>query len=196
MSKFATIIKGTANVARVDLQLPNIAESIVVHVRPLNAWEDAQVFEKARAFAVERGLAKPTDVDELYVLGVWANTLLIACQDETGEAFFASADEILKGLDRDRISYLYEQQQRVQEDAGFRKERMAPGEMLAAIHELATKEVGDSTLPFWQWGPSLRASFMRFMAVQLLNLASSKSELGTTSRRESTTSESNALDSE
>lgn len=192
MSKFASIIKGTANVLRVDLQLPNIAESIAVHVRPLNAWEDAQVLEKARAFAVERGLAKPTDVDDLYVLGVWANTLLIACQDESGEAFFASADEILKGLDRDRISYLYEQQQRAQEDAGFRKDRMTPGEMLAAIHELATKEVGDATLPFWQWGPSLRASFMRFMAVQLLSLASSKSPSGLTSETANTTSETSA----
>ena len=192
MNKFASIIKGTANVLRVDLQLPNIAESIVVHVRPLNAWEDAQVLEKARAFAVERGLAKPTDVDDLYVLGVWANTLLIACQDESGEAFFASADEILKGLDRDRISYLYEQQQRAQEDAGFRKERMAPGEMLAAIHELATKEVGDATLPFWQWGPSLRASFMRFMAVQLLSLASNSSHSGSTSATANTTSETSA----
>jgi len=192
MSKFAAIIKGTANVLCVDLQLPNIAESIVVHVRPLNAWEVAQVLEKARAFAVERGLTKPTDVDDLYVLGVWANTLLIACQDESGEAFFASADEILKGLDRDRISYLYEQQQRAQEDAGFRKERMAPGELLAVIHELATKEVGDSTLPLWRWGPSLRASLMRSMAVQLLNLASSKSPSGLTLETANTTSETSA----
>ncbi len=180
--KFSAIIKGAADVRPIELALPGVAEPIRLGVRPLSAWDESDAIEKARAFAVARGLPSPTQDDELYVFGVWIYTLALTCVsldgEDKGEPFFESADEILKGLDRDRISYLFEQQQRVQEDHGMRKERLSPDQMLAAVHELVQKEVGDPTLPFWKWGPSLRASFMRLLAVLLWNSQSDKSQLG------------------
>jgi hypothetical protein len=98
-----------------------------------------------------------------------------------GEPMFANVDEILQGLDRDRISYLYEMQQRIQEDHGLRKERLSQEEMLAAMAQIATSEVGDANLPFWKWGPSLRASFMHFLASMLYFSHQDKSLSGTSS---------------
>jgi hypothetical protein len=185
MAKFASLIKGTADVRPVELVLPGMAEPIKIGARPLNAWEEKDVIAKAREFAKAHGVDKPTDDDPLYVLGAWVNTLLIAYSaldgDEKGEPFFGSTDEILKGLDRDRISYLYEMQQRVQEDNGFRKERLSPDDMVKAIHQIATSEVGDANLPFWKWGPSLRASFMHSLASLLYFSLMSRSDSGGTS---------------
>lgn len=182
--KFSAIIKGAADVRPVDLALPGLAEPIKVGVRPLSAWEEADVLEKARAFATARGLAAPSQNDELYVFGVWVHTLLLGCAaldgDDKGQPFFASAEEILKGLDRDRISYLFEQQQRVQEEHGMRKERLTPDEIMRNVHECATKDVGDPSLPFWNWGPSARASYFRFTAALLLSYMSDKSPRGST----------------
>lgn len=183
--KFAKIIKGAADIRPIDLHMPGVTDPYKVGVRPLSAWDESEVLEKARAFATARGLANPTQNDELYVFGVWINTLLLGCVipegEDKGAAFFESAEEILRGLDRDRISYLFEQQQRVQEDHGMRKERLSPDEIMRNIHECVEKDVGDPTLPFWNWGPSARASYMRFTAVLLLNSASAKSLHGSIS---------------
>lgn len=189
--KFSAIIKGAADIRPVDLALPGLAEPIKVGVRPLSAWEEADVLEKARAFATARGLASPSQNDELYVFGVWANTLLIGCSwltgEDAGRPLFESVEEILKGLDRDRISYLFEQQQRVQEEHGMRKERLTPDEIMRNVHECATKDVGDPSLPFWNWGPSARASYMHFTANLLLNCMSDKSPRGSTFAADSET---------
>lgn len=182
--KFAKLVKGLADVRPVELVLPG-ADPFQIGQRPLTAWEETEVIEKARSFAKSKGVDKPTDDDPLYVMGVWANTLLLACQcldgDDKGQPFFGSVEEILNGLDRDRISYLYEMQQRIQEDHGCRKERLTPDEMMAAVHDIVTKEVGDPSLPFWKWGPSLRASFMHFLACQLFLSRLDKSPSGSTS---------------
>lgn len=182
--KFAALKKGTADVRPVDLTLP-WGETIRVGVRPLPGWDDTAVFEKARAFAKARGVEKPSDDDPIYVMGIWVHTLLASVVvldgDDKGEPFFGDVDEILKGLDRDRISYLYEQQQRVQEDHGMRKDRMTEGEFLAAVHECVQKEADDPTFPFWRWGPTLRITFLRRMAVLLWNSPQGKSLYGGTS---------------
>lgn len=185
MAKFASLVKGTADVRRVEFTLPNMAEPIAIGVRPINAFDEKDVVTNARKFAKEHGVDAPTNDDQLYVMGVWVHTLLVACSsmgaDDKGEPFFGGVDEILKGLDRDRISYLFEQQQRAQEDAGFRKERLSPDELLKAIHDVATSEVGAETLPFWKWGPALRASFMHTTASLLYISLLSKSDSGSTS---------------
>ena len=170
--KFAALKKGTADVRPVELTLP-WGETVRVGVRPLPGWDDTAIFEKARAFAKARGVNAPSDEDPVYVMGIWVHTLLVACVvfegDDKGEPFFADVDEILKGLDRDRISYLYEQQQRVQEDHGMRAERMTEAQFLAAVYECVQKEVDDSSFPFWKWGPTLRATFTQRLARLLWN---------------------------
>jgi hypothetical protein len=168
--KFAALKKGTADVRPVELSLP---------------WDEKVVFEQARAFAKAGGVDKPSDDDPVYVLGIWVHTLLAACSaldgDDKGQPFFADVDEILKGLDRDRISYLYEQQQRVQEDHGMRQDRMTEEQFLAAVHECVRKEADDPTFPLWRWGPTLRLTFMRRLAVLLWNSPQDKLLSGSTS---------------
>jgi hypothetical protein len=192
--KFAKVIKGIQDVRPVEVTLPGADAPITVGLRPLTAWEESEVTAKATAFAKSKGVEKPDERDYQFVLGCWVNTLLVACQahadleidagDGTkvifkkGELIFANVDEILQGLDRDRISYLYEMQQRIQEDHGMRKERMSHEEMLKNIAIMATSEVGDANLPFWSWGPSLRVSFMRFMASMLYYSQPNKSLSG------------------
>jgi hypothetical protein len=193
--KFAAIKKGTADVRPIELTLP-WGETIRVGVRPLPGWDDTAVFEKARAFAKARGVEKPTDEDPVYVMGIWVHTLLASItvfdSDEKGEPFFADVDEILKGLDRDRISYLYEQQQRVQEEHGMRADRMTEEQFLAAVHECVRKEADDPSFPFWKWGPTLRVTFMRRLAVLLWNSHLDKSLFGASSGEDSSSDKGSA----
>lgn len=192
--KFGKLVKGITDVRPVEVTLPGGDAPITVGLRPLTAWEESEVTAKATAFAKSKGVEKPDASDYQFVLGIWTNTLLVACQAFTdlefpgddgskvtfkkGEPMFASIDEILQGLDRDRISYLYEMQQRIQEDHGMRKERLTQEEMLAAVAQIATSEVGDANLPFWSWGPSLRASFLHFTASMLYYARLDKSPSG------------------
>jgi hypothetical protein len=183
--KFAALVKGTADVRPVELMLPGREQPIVLGQRALSAWEEKEVIDRALLMFDPKGLSKPDTNDPRYVIAVWAHTLAIACQcmdgEDKGQPFFADAVEILRELDRDRVSYLYEMQQRIQEDHGMRKERMTPDEMMAAVHEIVTKEVGADDLPFWKWGPSLRASFMHFMASMLFHSAPDRSLFTSTS---------------
>lgn len=182
--KFAAIKKGAADVRPVELTLP-WGETVRVGVRPLAAWDDTSVYEKALAFAKARGVEAPTDEDPVYVMGIWVHTLLASVTvfegDDKGEPFFGDVDEILKGLDRDRISYLYEQQQRVQEEHGMRQERMTEAQFLAAVHECVRKEEDDPTFPLWRWGPTMRVTFLRRMAVLLWNSPQDKLRFGASS---------------
>lgn len=201
--KFAKLIKGITDVRPVEFTLPGADAPIIVGLRPITAWEESEVTERATAFAESKGVKKPAETDYQFVLGVWTNTLLTACQAFTdlefpaedgsppvtykkGELIFGNVDEILQGLDRDRISYLYEMQQRIQEDHGMRKERMTQEEMLVAVHQIATSEVDDVNLPFRKWGPSLRASFMHFTACMLYFSRLDKSPSGTASESSET----------
>lgn len=182
--KFAALVKGAADVRPVELMLPGHDAPIVIGQRPISAMEEKDAIDRALLMFDPKGQSKPDSDDPRYVMCIWAQTLLLACQcwdgDDKGQPFFASAEEILQGLDRDRVSYLYEMQQRIQEDHGFRKEQLSPDEMMGAVHELVTKEVGDPTLPFWKWGPSARASFMHFLASLLFHSAPDKSVFGST----------------
>lgn len=188
--KFAALVKGTADVRPVELMLPGHEQPIVLGQRPLSAWEEKEVIDRALLMFDPKGLSKPDANDPRYVIAVWAHTLAIACQcmdgEDKGQPFFADAVEILRELDRDRVSYLYEMQQRIQEDHGMRKERMTPDEMMAAVHQIVTEEVGADTLPFWKWGPALRASFMHHLACLLYYSRQDKSHSGLTSESDST----------
>ncbi len=180
--RFSKLIKGFDQLRVVDLQLPGPgAISVRVGVKPLPAWDETYVRESAAKFAKERGGSASND-DHIYVMGIWVHTLLLACvstdAEDKGLPFFESAEEILRGLDRDRIAYLYEQQQYVQEDAGARKDRMTQDEMVQTIMKLAKAEgVDDVHLFFSGLGPTVRATLVRFMA-NLLWLSQPGSLLG------------------
>ncbi len=180
--KFAALVKGQADVRPTELMLPGHENPIVIGQRPISAWEEKDAIDKALVMFDPTGKSKPAPEDPRYIMCIWAQTLVLACQcmdgDDKGKPFFTDATEILQGLDRDRVSYLYEMQQRIQEDHGMRKERLSPEEMMAAMHQIATSEVGADDLPFWKWGPSARASYMHFLASALYHSAPDKSPFG------------------
>lgn len=185
MARFATLVKGLDQLREVDLQLPGPAgnrQIVRLGVKPLPAWEEVSILAAAGKFATERG-AKAVDTDHVYVMGVWVHTLLAACvsvdAEDAGVAFFGSVEEILQGLDRDRISYLYEEQQIVQEQAGARIERMSAQQMVQATLKLAEAEGIDEVHRFLSgWGPTVRATLVHYLAVQLFALLPGNSPSG------------------
>lgn len=175
MSRIGQLLKGLNEERVIELELPGprgARSTVRLGVRALPAWDETDIRTKALAFAKERG-APADDSDPIYVMGVWVNTILLAYvsvdEEDKGKPAFDNVDEILHGLDRDRISYLYEQQALFQEESGARKESLSPGEMIAATLEIARAEVGARELPFWRWGHTARASYMHFMANLLLH---------------------------
>lgn len=194
--KFAALVKGQADVRPTELMLPGHENPIVIGQRPISAWEEKDAIDRALVMFDPTGKSKPAPEDPRYVMCIWAQTLVLACQcmdgDDKGQPFFSDAIEILQGLDRDRVSYLYEMQQRIQEDHGMRKERLSPEEMMAATHQIVTSEVGADDLPFWKWGPSARASYMHFLASMCFHSAPDRSPFGSTSNSDSTNATKNA----
>lgn len=174
MSRIGKLLKGLDEERVIELELPGprgARTSIRLGVRALPGWDETDIRTKALAFAKERG-APADDNDPIYVMGVWVNTILLAYvsvdDEDKGKPAFDDVEEILRGLDRDRISYLYEQQALFQEESGARKETLSPGEMVAATMQIARSEVGARDLPFWRWGHTARASYMHFLANLLL----------------------------
>lgn len=183
-SKFGRLLKGLDEVRTVELELPGAsgARAVVkVGLRPLAGWDETAALEDAARFARARG-ASPSSDDPIYVMAVWAETLVRAAvsvdPEDKGQPFFESSEEILRGLDRDRISLLYEQQQIVQEGAGARKESMSEGEMVAAVMAIARAEVDDVHRFFSEWGPTARATLLRFLARLSLGSLPSSSPSG------------------
>src|SRR4051812_6340335 len=133
MATFSSILLGTRATTRVLLPLPGVAEPVPVAVRPLSGTEEGAVLERARAYAVAKGVADPKDGDRLYDLGLMVHVLAIACvdvDDPTRPFFDKGAQQVLDNLDADRIALLYEAQQVWQEECSPRKSKMNPGEWL------------------------------------------------------------------
>lgn len=184
MGKFAKLMKGLDEVRPVELELPGAegARSVVrLGLRPLAGWDETAALEDAAKFAKARGASSSAE-DPIYVMAVWAETLFRAAisldAEDKGAPFFDSSEEILRGLDRDRISLLYEQQQIVQEGAGARKETMNEAEMVAFVMRIAHAEVDEVHRFFSGWGPTARATLLRFLARQLLDSLSGSSPSG------------------
>jgi hypothetical protein len=175
--KLATILKGLDNVRVVELHFPNKA-ILKIELRPITALVETEILHAARTFAQTRGVTDPTDENPIYAMGVWVHTLRAGCfstdEEDRGAPLFESIEDVML-LDKDRICYLFEQQQILQEEIGFRKERLSFEQMVDATIGIARAEVGDSHLPFWRWGPTLRASYMHFLANLSLDSLTSKS---------------------
>lgn len=125
MSKLSDIIKGRK--ARRKVPFPGIIDStpgapeVVLDLQVLDGEQEAEALARARAFAVGKGVSAPKSGEPEYDLGLMVHTLLLAAidhdsPDEAPAPFFASSEEILRHLDRERIAYLYTLQQLWQED--------------------------------------------------------------------------------
>ncbi len=166
-SRFAAIVKGTRAVKSVVFPLNGADHT--VGVRPLTGRELGDVLGAGRLYAVAHGLKDPKDGDRLYDLGQMANTLALACVDSDAPdvPYFASADEVLDGLDPDRIVLLYEEQQAWQDECAPRPDKMGGPEFMATVIELAAWESGPD--PLRRLRPTLRASFTHTLAAQFMH---------------------------
>lgn len=167
MATFAAICKGVEHVREVEITTLDGTKAKCL-LRILVGADDAVVLQKAREFAKARGVDNPSEQDPLYQLGFWCNTLLIACVDADSpegnrRPFFDSVDQMLRHLDRDRISYLFEQWRLWQEQNAARPASMSPEEFIGAVFTIAQKELGDD-LPFVHWGLTLQLSFVHTLA--------------------------------
>ncbi len=110
-------------------------------------------------------LIKPGD--PTYERGVYASTLLLAVRDpDDGQPYFASVAEMLdpdRGLDRDRLAWLFEVQQQAQADYAPRAGKLTNAEFFVWLEK--TAEAPDGTdLPFESSPRAMRRAFVRGMA--------------------------------
>jgi len=180
MARFKDVARGVLARQRFDLALID-GTSWAVDIVPLIGEHEADVLVGARAFAKARGVEEPKRGDELYELGLWVHTLLAACLDPDEPTkpvrAFDSIEQMLDrttGLDRDRIAFLFEAQQRHQDACSFRKRGLDIGEFINEVIAHAVKEEDPAELPFEQWAPATRRSFVRTLCVQYMNLLESK----------------------
>lgn len=184
MARFRDVAKGPNARHTVEVALLD-GTAWRVDVVPLIGEAEAEVLVGARAFAKARGVEDPKPGVELYELGLWVHTLLAACLDADEPArpvrAFDSVEQILDrgtGLDRDRIAFLFEAQQRHQDACSFRKRGLSMAEYVAAVVEHGTAAEDVPELPFERWQPATRRSFVRSMAHQLYTLLGSNSSGG------------------
>ncbi len=195
MPRFADVVKGKRARKTIALSLPNAsepaAEEISLDVRVLTGDEEALVLESARAWATSKGVADPKPGDPLYDLGLMVYTVLAACVDtdspvENPRSFFVSVEEILGSLDRDRITYLYEQHE-LWQDACSPYSTREPHETAVWAYAIEVAE-SESPLdrPFANTRPAMRWSFERSMARLLLSSLKLRSLSGSSSVPDST----------
>lgn len=178
MPTFSSIVAGPRARKRVTLPLPGSrfdvdagkweGPTIDVDMRPLRADEYDAALAGARDYAVSRGLAEPTDGDDLFDRGKMAHTLALACVDvdsplDSPRPFFdGGVEQILtsEALTPEVLAYLYEQQQLVQDDASPLRKNLSPAEFTTAV--LATA-AGDMSF-FVCMRPGTQWSFTRSLA--------------------------------
>lgn len=184
MARFAQVAKGAAARHAVEVVLLD-GTAWRVDVVPLVGEAEADVLVGARTFAKAHGLDEPKRGDELYELGIWVHTLLVACLDadepEKPVRAFDSIEQMLDrgtGLDRDRIAFIFEAQQRHQDACSFRKRGLSMAEYIQMVVEMATAPEDVPELPFERLAPATRRALVISMAKQIVNSAESKSPYG------------------
>lgn len=122
MARFSKLGKGAIEGDVIDFEVrPGVVDRI--RVLPVLSALDVEIAKRAREFAESKG-GKPEKGQPEYEIGIHVFTILFACKDpdspaDKPEPYFASAEEILDekhGLDRSRITLLFEHQMRVQEE--------------------------------------------------------------------------------
>lgn len=184
MSKLSDIVKGRK--ARKVVPFPGViapAEGqqaeIVLDLVVLAGDEEAEVLERARAYAKSKGVDAPKAGEPEYDLGLMVHTLFRACldHDSTPEAptpFFASADEILKYLDRERIVFLYTLQQVWQDEISPSGSKHLTEDRIWEF-VVAAAEEEDPTRFFEKLPPASLGRLLHFTARRLLSALRSKS---------------------
>ncbi len=181
MPKLSQIVQGTRARKVVPTTLLDGGEANV-SLRPLAGIDDAAVLERAREFAVSRGVKDPKPGDSLYELGLQVHTLLEATLDVDSDApfFDGGADQLLANMDSDRIALLFERQRHLQDEISPRKGSMSESEFWTKIVQVAGSEDRDESF-FWQLKPGLQKDFLHSMAKLLLSSLGLKQQPGSNS---------------
>lgn len=170
MGRFKDIAQGTRQRKRgVDCTtLAGVAFQVDLRLLDGNEEEDAVACAKARS--KEKG----GDGSENDLTFQFANAVEIvlraavdpASPDDAPEPFFADADEVRSGLDRERILLLSELQRVFQETHSPRRGVMSEGEFINHVYRLALD--GGDLDPFWRLPLSMRDSFTRILVKELV----------------------------
>lgn len=170
----------------IGTELPDgaAAPTIVLDLVVLDGIQEAQALAGARAFAKSKGVDAPKEGEPEYDLGLMVHTLLASCLDHdspTGAPapFFASAEQILQHLDRERISYLYTLQQVWQDELSPVRKTLDEGEVLGFV--LRAAEAEDPGRFFEELQPAMLARLLHSTAKQLVTLLRIRSLPGSSS---------------
>jgi len=168
MARFQDIAKGKR--ARRATTLSIGEASVALEVRVLGPDEDLAIAAAALSGAKARGSVDPGRGEPLYEALFRAHTLALACVDKDSPAdapapFFSSVEEILtsEDLTRDHIAWLFEEQERWQDECSPRQKTLTTAQYIATVARLAE---GDD-LPFIKLSPGAQVSFVRSTAKQL-----------------------------
>lgn len=183
MGAFSTIAAGAR--ARKRVEATTIAgAAFACELRPLVGDDDALVLQRAREFAIARGVAEPREGEPIYELALAVESLAIACvdPDDAARPFFdGGSAQIRAHLDRDRILYLYETLAAWQATFSPRERTIDWPAFVAKVYELATAGEADADAPFARWPHGTLASFTRTLARLWWNSLGGKSPSGTDS---------------
>ena len=178
MGSFSSLAKGMRTRKRVQLPLPGahvdsetgkwVGPTVDLDVRPLRNDEHAAVLAGARAYAIEHGIAEPTDGDELYQQGKILHTIAIAYLDvdstdgDPKPFFDGGVKQIVESdlLTPEVLGYLCMQQELVQDEANPLLKGIAPQDFVNAVMQVA----GGGLDFFVNSRPGTLWSFMRTLA--------------------------------
>lgn len=86
--------------------------------------------------------------------------------EDAPERYFAGTADVRKHLDREAIVYLSQRQVAFQAKISPLRRGLSNEEYIANVYKLVAYKEGDED-PFSSWAPSLRLSFMQYMAYHL-----------------------------
>lgn len=187
MAKLKDLMRGRKARRTVPFPMPigTDGPGIEVDLLVLDGDKEEGVLVAARADAISRGVAEPKLGEPIYDLRLMLHTLLASCVDrdsppDAPAPFFASVEEILGALDRERIAHLYALQQVWQESlAPTKRENLTDERVLEICLEAADEE--DSLRFFEKLQPVTLARCFHFSARQLRNLLLIRSGYGSSS---------------
>ena len=197
MAKYSNLRRGARGFRVIDFERPD-GEVDKVRVRALKGSRDDEIFQGAKEFAEKNG-GKAVEGDTEFDRGIYLHTILLACEDSDSpldkpEPYFPSLDVILDkdgGLDRDRIVYLFEVQQQVQDEFAPRPKTLSPIQYFEWMRVTAEADDGVE-LPFERSPRNTQRAFVRGLAQTVWKSLQAKFSNGPASPDGSKTSESTA----
>lgn len=167
--KFAGLTR-SPRTRQLDIVLPGVDEPVPVLVRALSALEEQQAVGFALTDAKAKGAVKAEAGEPLYDVAFWAKAVATAYVDSEsadGAPFFdGGVTQVLDKLPVDSIAYLFQEQQRWQEEVSPSFKTKSGDELVEAVRAIAS-QAGD--VFFSRCSPSTQMLSARFMAGLLVS---------------------------